>query len=480
MPFPSCRRALSCCLALCLILVAGLLALPARAQTPPETPQNREQIRLSFAPVVAEVAPAVVNIYTARIVEQRAAPGIFADPMFRRFFGDAFPMPGQTRQRVENALGSGVILRADGIVVTNHHVINNADQIRVVLTDRREFEADVLLSDERTDIAVLRLKGVSGGLPAARLGDPDSLLVGDLVLAIGNPFGVGQTVTSGIVSALARTEVGVGDFRSFIQTDAAINPGNSGGALVALDGSVVGINTAIFARGGGGSLGIGFAVPATMVASILDSAIEGRPLVRPWLGFAGRAVDQGLAEGLGLRFPRGVLVDQVADGGPAEDAGLRAGDVILSVAGREVNDAQELRFRFAVARIDTTLPVEVLRRGQVVTLAFPLRAPPEDPPRNATVLEGANPLAGAQVVNLSPAVLEELGLPFGRSGVMILAIARGSPAARYGFQGGDIVREVNGQAIERVRDLTAILGRQAASWRMGIERDGRLLRLELR
>ena len=461
-----------------LALGLATLPLPAFAQAP-RLPESRAEIQMSFAPLVAEVAPAVVNIFTARVVERQTNLGIFADPMFRRFFGDAFPIPNQTTRRVENSLGSGVILRPDGVVVTNHHVIKDADEIRVVLSDRREFAAEVLLSDERTDVAVLRLKDVRVQLPTARLGDSDAVLVGDLVLAIGNPFGVGQTVTSGIVSALARTEVGIGDFRSFNQTDTAINPGNSGGALVALDGSVIGINTAIFSRTGG-SLGIGFAVPAAMVTSVLDSAIAGRPLTRPWLGFSGRAVDQSLAEGLNLDFPRGVLVDQVAQSGPADRAGLDAGDVILAVGDREVNDAQELRFRFATAKIGAKLPVTVLRRGKEMELAFPLEAPPEDPPRDTAVIAGANPLAGAQIVNLSPAVLEEMNQPFGQTGVMIAAVARGAPAMRYGFEAGDIIRAVNGQQIALVRDLTGILARQAASWRIEIERKGRRLQLDLR
>ncbi|MBX6368535.1 MAG: trypsin-like peptidase domain-containing protein, partial [Rhodospirillales bacterium] len=266
-------------LALLLLLVVSIPSFAADRVLP----DSREQIKLSFAPVVKRTAPAVVNVFSRRIVRRSGPPpGLFNDPLFRRFFGDAIPF-GLPQERVQNSLGSGVLVARDGLIVTNNHVIDGADEIIVVLADRREFEAQIVRRDERTDLAVLKIDVGNEALPYLELGDSDSLEVGDLVLAIGNPFGVGQTVTSGIVSALARTQVGISDFRFFIQTDAAINPGNSGGALVDLDGKLVGINTAIYSRSGG-SIGIGFAIPASMVRAVVAGAATGGRVVRPWLG----------------------------------------------------------------------------------------------------------------------------------------------------------------------------------------------------
>src|SRR5579863_5863988 len=262
-------------LALALTLLPSLLMATADAQnrTPPA---SRELIQLSFAPVVKKAAPAVVNVYSRRVVQTRSP--FFDDPMFRQFFGDQSPF-GLPRQRVQQSLGSGVILDARGFIVTNRHVIQAAEEITVVLSDRREFEAKLLVSDEHADLAILKIDAHGEPLPTLELGDSDQIEVGDLVLAIGNPFGVGQTVTSGIVSALARTGIG-SDVSSFIQTDAAINPGNSGGALVDLDGKLVGINTAIFSQSGG-SVGIGFAIPAVLVRTVLEAATTGAPIRRP-------------------------------------------------------------------------------------------------------------------------------------------------------------------------------------------------------
>jgi S1-C subfamily serine protease len=265
----------------CVAVLTAAMVSGSSAQTK-VVPTSRDETRLSFAPLVKSAAPAVVNIYTRRVVQARSATPLFNDPFFRRFFGDQFQFGGRERKRVQNSLGSGVIVSDDGLIVTNYHVIDKADEITVVLADRREFEADVVTRDERTDLAVLRIKTGSEKLPFMKLRDSDTLEVGDIVLAIGNPFGVGQTVTSGIVSALARTARGVSDFGFFIQTDAAINPGNSGGALVGLDGNLIGINTAIYSRGGG-SNGIGFAIPSNMVATVIGSAMSDGEVIRPWV-----------------------------------------------------------------------------------------------------------------------------------------------------------------------------------------------------
>src|SRR5262245_13358994 len=280
------------------ILLAWAISAPVFAGEAKQVPRDTAEIQLSFAPIVRKAAPAVVNIY-ARQVQKTAGSPLFNDPLFQHFFGDQFAEP---HERVRNALGSGVIVRADGLIVTNHHVVADASEIRVVLSDRREFAAKIVISDEKTDLAVLRIDAGGAKLPVLALRDSDELEVGDLVLAIGDPFGVGQTVTSGIISALARTQVGISDLGFFIQTDAAINPGNSGGALIGMDGKLVGINTAIFSRNGG-SVGIGFAIPSNMVATVIDAAQNGGKLVRPWIGAAGQALTAELAEGFGLDRP---------------------------------------------------------------------------------------------------------------------------------------------------------------------------------
>jgi serine protease Do len=467
------------CLAVAAFIGVALSPNPGLAQTDKVVPESREQVTFSYAPVVKRTAPAVVNIYARKVVQRRSGPALFEDPFFKKFFGDDFPFGGAPKERIQNSLGSGVLVRADGVVVTNNHVIADAREITVVLSDRREFDAEIVLADDRTDLAVLRIDADGEALPSLEFADSDALEVGDIVLAIGNPFGVGQTVTSGIVSALARTRVGVADYRSFIQTDAAINPGNSGGALVGMNGLLVGINTAIFSKSGG-SMGIGFAVPANMVRAIVDSAIEGRPLVRPWLGFEGRAVTADLALALEMPRPVGVIVEEVHDGGPADEAGLTPGDVVMAVNGHDVEDAQALRFRLATRRIGETVELTVLRGGGERSVTMPLQAPPEDPPRNTTMLEGNHPLAGARIANLSPALVEELGLQGQPRGVFVMAVVKRSPAARLGVRPGDILQSVNGEEIELVRDGVKVLDSGAKSWNIAILRGGRVLQVEVR
>jgi Do/DeqQ family serine protease len=462
------------------VLLFGLLALPqgAIAETTPVVPQSAQQVRLSYAPLVDAVAPAVVNIYTRKTVAARGPQSpLFSDPFFQRFFGNAFP--GTQQRRQENSLGSGVIVSESGLVVTNHHVIADADDIQVILRDRREFKATVLVSDERTDLSVLQLVDVKGVLPVGRLGDSDAVAVGDLVLAIGNPFGVGQTVTSGIVSGLARTSLDISDYQSFIQTDAAINPGNSGGALVAMDGSIIGINTAIFSKTGG-SQGIGFAIPSIMVKAILTSATSGTPLLRPWLGFDSKVVDWDIANALGMDVPHGLIVEHVRQNGPADQAGLKSGDIILSADGKIIEDAQNLRFRVATKGVGQTVKLRFLRDGTAMEADFVLQVPPEDPPKDPVVVRSNAPFAGAVFVNLSPALTEELNLRLDRSGVMVMEVARGSPAARMGLRPGDLLKSVNDYAIKLTEDLRDVLSDPPRTWRMVFDRNGETRTIEAR
>lgn len=453
------------------LLLALAVAGPAIAAER-VVPESREQIRFSYAPVVKKAAPAVVNIYTRTVVEQPSSP-LFADPFFRRFFGEQL-FGGIPRKRIENALGSGVIVGADGTIVTNHHVIKGASQITVVLPDRREFEARVVGSDERADIAVLRIDARGAPLPVLQFGDSDSAEVGDLVLAIGNPFGVGQTVTSGIISALARTTVGITDSSFFIQTDAAINPGNSGGPLVTMDGKLIGINTAIYS-GSGGSVGIGFAIPANMVRMVVASILSGGKPVRPWLGAQGETVTPDIADSIGLSRPAGVLINDIYKGSPADVAGLKPGDVILKIDGRDVNDAESLRYRIATKPIKTTAALTVYRQGRRFNLPIALTSPPEVPPRDTTRLGGDFPLSGAVVANLSPAVADDLGVDTFQKGVVVTDVSEGTAAAQLGLKPGDIILRINGAKMKSVEDLKTMIRRRPDTWRMSFRRRGRVL-----
>ena len=454
-----------------LALATGPDAIAAEKQVP----LTKAEMLLSFSPLVKKAAPAVVNIYASKVVSQRQSLPLFDDPFFRRFFGEKFGF-GPPRNQVQNSLGSGVIVRPDGLIVTNKHVIEGAEKINVVLSDRREFTAKIVVTDDRTDLAILQVDTRGEKLPVLALRDSDDLEVGDLVLAIGNPFGVGQTVTSGIVSALARTRVTSSDLNFFIQTDAAINPGNSGGALVTMDGKLAGVNTAIFSKSGG-SLGIGFAIPSNMVRAVINGITKDGRLVRPWLGASGQGVSQDIASSLGMPRPTGVLINLVHKGGAADKAGLRTGDVVLAVNGREVNDPKGLRFRIATLPIGDMVVLRVWRRNATQALKLLLSLPPEDPPRELTVLAGRQPLSGATIANMSPALADELGFdPFAK-GIVVVNLERGSAANRLGFRIGDLVRAVNGQEVPTVADLKAFLRGTAERWRINIERDGKLLNL---
>jgi serine protease Do len=442
--------------------------------TPTAVPQSMAQVQLTFAPVVRKVAPAVVNVYAQRRVKQRRGRAMMDDPFFQRFFGGPNGRrEGRQRERVQKSLGSGVMVRSDGIIVTNNHVIDGGEEFKIVMADRREYDAEVLLTDERTDLAVLRIDTKGERMPIVGFRDSDEIAVGDLVLALGNPFGVGQTVTSGIVSAVARTQVGISDLNFFIQTDAAINPGNSGGALVTTDGKLSGINTAIFSRSGG-SNGIGFAIPANMVRRVVDSAVAGKKLVRPWLGAGYQKVTSELAQSLGLDRPGGALISDVYPRSPASRAGLRSGDVIRKVDGFDVADPQGLRYRVATKKTGESVSLQYQRNGRLHSASVRVLPPPEDPPRNETKIQIESPLSGATVANLSPAFNEENGVDPMLRGVAISKTTRGSLASRARFRSGDIIIAVNDRKVERVRDLQRELDRAGRSWIIEVNRGGRI------
>jgi Do/DeqQ family serine protease len=463
------RLNLPVALALTLLLWSSLMsAAPAQER---RVPSSLNDIRLSYAPVVQRAAPTVVNVYAAKTV---AAQNPFLDdPIFRRFFGQQ-----GGGEQVQRSLGSGVLVDASGLVVTNNHVIEGADQVKVSLADKREFEAELVLKDTRSDLAVLRLKAPGERFPAIELSDSDTLQVGDVVLAIGNPFAVGQTVTHGIVSAVARTQVGITDYQFFIQTDAAINPGNSGGALVDSSGRLVGINTAIFSRSGG-SQGIGFAIPANMVKVVVASARGGGSAVkRPWLGAHLQAVTSEIAESMGLKRPTGALVASLTAGSPAARGGLKIGDLIVSIDGQEVEDPNAFDYRFATKSLGGSAKVGIVRAGKETAATVALEPLP-DTPRDELVISARSPFQGAKVSNLSPALADDLRLDPATDGVVITNVSEGSAAQSLGFHRGDLVLSVNNQKIAKTRDLEKATAQPSRVWRITIMRGGQQMSVVL-
>ncbi len=442
-------------------LAVGAEVTPARVpvtvpplDTTPITravPQGPAELAMSYAPIVKSATPAVVNIYTATVDRSRSGN---MDAFMQQFFGGAPAQP-----RVQQSLGSGVIVGPDGLIVTNNHVVAGADKILVALSDRREYPAKLVFADARLDLALLKVDTGGGNLPVIRMGDSDRAEVGDVAIAIGNPFGVGQTVTTGIVSAVARTGIGISDWQFFIQTDAAINPGNSGGALLDGQGRLIGINTAIFSRTGG-SNGIGFAIPSKMVRAFLQAASTGK-LVSGWIGVEGEPLTAESARLAGLDRPGGLLVTGVAAGSPGAAAGIRVGDVLRTVDGKEVADGGQLRYSLATEGIGRGLDVVVFRAGREQTVRVTLAAPPEVPARQLTPLRGQTILNGVTVANLSPAYAQELGIGLPEKGVVVVEIANSAPAARLGLRPGDLIETVGGTAVTSVADVAAAAAKGA-------------------
>jgi Do/DeqQ family serine protease len=456
------------------LLAPWVAGIPAQAQK--QVPPSRAAVQYSFAPIVRRAAPAVVNVYVRRRVRAFASP--FAnDPFFRQFFGDQF---GRPSERIQSSLGSGVIVTPDGIVVTNTHVIKGRGdtEIRIALADKREFDAKVLTQDDKTDIAILKIENGETQFPTLELEDSDTLEVGDLVLAIGNPFGVGQTVTSGIVSALARSEVGRStSSQVFIQTDAAINPGNSGGALVDMAGKVVGINTMIFSKSGG-SHGIGFAIPSNLVRLYVDAAVQGQKVERPWLGARLEQVTREVAEGLGLDRIAGAMIARISDGGPAALAGLRAGDVITHVDDVPVSDTRAVHYRLTTRGIGKTVRLTIVRNQEPQVISLKLRAAPAPGRDDVRNLAGEHPLDGARVANMIPGVADTLGID-DVEGVAILSVRPRSVAKRLGFRTGDILIEVGRQPIESIAALEKAIAKRRRVWVMKVRRGNKVLNLRV-
>ncbi|WP_298853774.1 trypsin-like peptidase domain-containing protein [uncultured Ruegeria sp.] len=456
---------------LCSLLLASF-AVSVHAET--KIPTSQTEISLGFAPVVKQASPAVVNIY-AKIVRQDRANPFLSDPFFQDFFGRGF---GEPRQRVQNSLGSGVILSDDGYVVSNYHVVGSATEIRVVTTDRREFSARVVLGHEESDIAILRLEEAED-LPYLTLRDSDLVEVGELALAIGNPFGVGQTVSSGIISGLARTGTATGNARGyFIQTDAAINPGNSGGALIDVNGHLIGINTSILTRSGG-SNGIGFAIPANLVAEFLKQAQQGNDrFVSPWAGMSGQHMSADIAESLGLAIPLGVVISDLHKLSPLREAGLNVGDVVTHVDGDEVNSPAEMKFRMSVAGVGGTSVLTRLRGEQSDEVEVALIKAPEIPAAEETTLDDETVLPGLVVSRVNPAVIANLGLSLSQTGVVV--VDPGPYGGRAGLRPGDILESINSEGVQRPRDVENALTDPGRRVQMGLLRGGRSVSLRFR
>jgi Do/DeqQ family serine protease len=481
----SMRRLLLAGVAMAVLAVGGTLAFspwngpsvaqvaaPAPAPEARQVPASDAQIKLSFAPVVSAVAPSVVNVYATRVEQQVVSP-FASDPFFSRFFGEG---QFQSRPRESRSLGSGVIVEAGGVILTNRHVIEGATDVRIALSDGREYAVDIVIEDPQTDLAVLRVREPGETrFPAIAFADSDALLVGDLVLAIGNPFGVGQTVTSGIVSALARTGVESGDYEFFIQTDAAINPGNSGGALVDLDGRLVGINTAIYSQSGG-SVGIGFAIPANMARLVAEAGVTGGAIVRPWFGAKLQAVNSDIAASLGMAVPQGALIAEVAPDGPAARAGFVAGDVVLSVDGVAVDDPSGFNFRLATKPIGQVTALERLRGGATETIQFsvePAPAPGED---MLATIAGNSRFAGTSVRQLDAALAEAKGLPYDAEGVIVTAVETGSPAEQMGLLVDDVILALNDAPMTTARAFADTASQRVRTWQIILQRNGRVTR----
>ncbi|MFZ2619692.1 MAG: trypsin-like peptidase domain-containing protein [Alphaproteobacteria bacterium] len=457
------------------LCVSDAFAARVRDAAPPRA--NNATTRASFSGALTDVTPAVVNIFTEKVVARRVVNPMFDDPLFRDFVANAVPV----QKRMENSLGSGVIVSPDGLIITNLHVIEGATDIKVVFNDGRDAEAKYIGGDKDLDIAILRLNlGQGQQVPYAKFGDSDSLTVGDVVLAIGNPYGVGQSVSMGIVSAVARGNAQLSQLGNYIQTDAAINPGNSGGALVDSTGRVVGINTAIFSKNGGGSLGIGFATPASVVKAVVEDIVTSGKVRRPWLGATGQDLTAELATQLGLPTPQGVMVNELAPQGPAANAGVQIGDVILALDGQPVANTRGFN-----ARILTTpqlagrkVPLTLWRAGQNLDVQVQFESIPDREPSSQLVIEGDSPLTGYVVEKLSPTLNQELSLPLATEGLAVVGV----PAQVKGVAGlylkvGDILQEVNGRPMATLVDVAAAVARRPQQWKITYQRGERVFRV---
>ncbi|HWP47187.1 MAG TPA: DegQ family serine endoprotease [Candidatus Limnocylindrales bacterium] len=449
-------------LGLILLFLVGILDVKVKPSLPSFADerqiQDLQKMSFSFRTVAKKVTPTVVNISVVQTI--RPSQFGFRNDPFRDFFGDDFfeRFFGIPREFKNRGLGSGVIVSEKGYILTNNHVVGKADEIKVTLADKREFTAKVVGTDPKSDVAVIQIK--ARDLPVARLGNSDDIEVGDWVVAIGNPFGLNQTVTVGVISAKGRANMGIADYEDFIQTDAAINPGNSGGPLVNLDGEVIGINTAIFSRSGGYQ-GIGFAIPINMAKSIMQSLIENGKIVRGWLGVQIQPVTEDVARSFGLSKAEGVLVGDVTKGSPAERAGFKRGDIIIRYGNRDVNDPNQLRNMVASTPVGEKVPIEIIRDGHHQTLTVEIAELPAEIASAGTPGKEVSEL-GIQVQNLTPDLASRLGYE-GDHGVVVVEVEPGSLADESGIQRGDLIKEVNRQEVRNLSDYNRAIAKAGKS-----------------
>jgi len=439
------------------IMTVSLLTPAATAKgkaISPESVKTLNKLSDALAEVAETVRPAVVNISTTSVVTMEENPfgDMFNDPMFRHFFGDQFG-PGQKRKFKSSALGSGVIVSEHGYILTNNHVVKDAEEIKIILYDKREFKGKVVGVDSRTDLAVVKIDAKD--LPTLTFGDSAKLKVGDVVLAVGNPFGLNQTITMGIVSAVGRSNIGLSDFEDFIQTDAAINPGNSGGALVNGSGELVGINTAIFSTSGG-YMGIGFAIPSDMAKTVMDSIIKHGRVIRGWLGVSIQNLTPELAKSLGIKDTEGALIAGVENDSPADKAGLKRGDLVVEMNGKKIKDVTTLRNTVASTAPGTKVDFKVNRNGKEMTITVTLAEYKEKKIIKKT--EFNNVLKGVTVQQITPSLRDKLNLPEGMAGVVVTAVSPDSPA-QGGLQPNDVIEEVNRKAVRTAQEYEDIVSK---------------------
>jgi serine protease Do len=417
---------------------------------------NEGASKMGFAPIVKQVLPNVVNISSSKVVRtpNQIGEGMRMDPLFRQFFGQGFGNgPEVPKERRERSLGSGVIVSPEGYVLTNNHVVDGATDIKVTLSDKREIKAAIVGTDPKTDVAVLKLEG--SNFPAITLGDSSKVQVGDYALAIGDPFGVGQTVTMGIVSAKGRGNLGIEDYEDFIQTDAPINPGNSGGALINDRGELVGINTAILSHGSGGNEGIGFAIPVNLTHQVMNQILDHGKVTRGYLGVVVQAISPAMAKALGQTEQQGALVGDVSAKGPAQAAGVERGDIILELNGTSVSGANELRNTVSMMQPGETAKLKISRNGSPRDLSVKLGELPKSKEEAQNQQEGASKesLEGVSVENLDADTAKELGLPASTKGVVVTNMDPSSPKADSGLRKGDVIQEVNHKPVHNVAEF---------------------------
>ncbi len=440
----------------------------------------------TFVEIAKAVRPAVVNIYATKSGRAEGSHGTpFDDPFFRRFFGDEFfkRFDQQPKERKERGLGSGVIVESNGLIITNNHVVGKADEIRVTLSDKREFKAKLIGTDPKTDVAVVRIEAT--GLPTVPLADSDKLEVGEFVLAVGNPFGLTQTVTLGIVSALGRA-AGIAEYEDFIQTDAAINPGNSGGALVNVRGELVGINTAIFSQSGG-NMGIGFAVPSNMAQSIMTQLVQNGKVVRGWLGVSIQELTPELAGQFGVQDTKGVLVSDVMDDSPAKKAGFERADVIIEFDGKSMDSPTHLRNAVAQTPVGKKVTVKILRDKKPKNIDLTIVEQPKSIAQSGEEESGeaatpAGVLSDLDVRDLNEELANRYGLKLAERGVIVVRVKPGSTAEELGMREGDLIVEVNRQAVTSLKTYERIAGKlpKDQSVLLLLKRQGRTIYLTLR